>query len=121
MQIQQHLAASQRFLDAAAVMEAADFHMGAAEMIWGAVIQALEAIGHIRERNSRGFLSSNGRRRLAESIGPEGPALYYLVQNDLHTHFYRGHLSPAEYAESMRRGHEFVTGLLDIALSSGRQ
>lgn len=121
MQPKQHLEASQYFLDAAAILEAIDFYMAAAEMIWGAVVQALEAIGHIRAGNARGFLSSNGRRRLAESINPEGLTMYYLVQNGLHGHFYKGHLSPVEYVDSMQKGRDYATELLAIALSSAGQ
>ena len=118
MQTGQHIEASQRFLDDALTLESRGSHMGAAEMIWGATVQALEAISHIRAGNATGNLSRNARRRLAESAVLEGPRLYGGIQNELHAHFYEGHLSPAEYAESMRQGREYVTELLAIALSS---
>ena len=47
MQPGQHIDASQRFLDDALMLESVGSHMGAAEMIWGATIQALEAIERI--------------------------------------------------------------------------
>ena len=118
MQTGQHIEASQRFLNDALMLESDGSHMGAAEMIWGALIQALEAIGHISSGNATAHLSSNRRRRLAEFVIFDGWDRYGSVQNGLHAHFYRGHQSPAEYAESMRQGREFVTGLLAIVLSS---
>ena len=87
-------------------------------MVWGATIQALEAIGHIRAGNTTGLLSSNGRRRLAESVISDRLSPYDGIQNELHAHFYRGHLSQPEYADGMRRGLAYVTELLAIARSS---
>ena len=121
MQTGQHIEASQQFLDDASALESVGSYMGAAEMIWGATIQALEAIGHITTGDDTEHLSSNGRRRLADSLVSDGVFKYGRVQNDLHAHFYRGHLSPGEYAEGMRQGRDYVTELLAIALSSDRQ
>ena len=90
-------------------------------MIWGATIQALEAIGHVRTGNATGSLSSNGRRRLAESVISDGANRYNRIQNELHAHFYMGNLSPPEYAERMRQGRYDVAELLAIALSSAGQ
>ena len=118
MQTRQHLEASQRFLDDALMLESMGSYMGAGEMIWGAAIQALEAIDHIRTGNATGSLSSNGRRRLVNSVISEGVGRYDGIQNDLHAHFYRGHLSPLEYANCMRRGRDCVAELLAVALPS---
>ena len=118
MQTEQHLEASQRFLDDASALESRGSHMGAAEMIWGAAIQALEAIGHITAGNATGNLSRNARRRLAESVAFEGLRRYTLIQNDLHAHFYQGHLTFQERDVRMRLGREFVGDLLSIAHSS---
>ena len=100
------------------MLESMGSYMGAGEMIWGAAIQALEAIDHIRTGNATGSLSSNGRRRLVNSVISEGVGRYDGIQNDLHAHFYRGHLSPLEYANCMRRGRDCVAELLAVALSS---
>ena len=118
MQTGQHIEAAQRFLDDASMLESVGSNMGAGEMIWGAAIQALEAIDHIRTGNATGTLSSNGRRRLIDSVISEGVRRYDGIQNDLHAHFYRGHLSPSEYADGMRQGRDCVAKLLAIALSS---
>ena len=121
MQTAQHIEASQRFLDDALALDSGGSPMGAAEMIWGAAVQVLEAIGHIRAGNERGKLSGNGRRRMAESIAFEGRHRYYRTQNELHGHFYDGHLTSEKYTDSMRQGREFVTELLAIAQSPGGQ
>ena len=118
MQTGQHLEAAQRFLDDALILESVGSNMGAGEMIWGAAIQALEAIGHIRTGNATGSLSSNGRRRLADSVISDGVLRYDGIQNDLHAHFYKGHLSPSEYADCMRRGRDCAAELLAIAYTS---
>lgn len=117
MQTGQHLEAAQRFLDDALMLESVGSNMGAGEMIWGAAIQALEAIDHIRTGNSTGSLSSNGRRRMVDSVISDGVRRYDGIQNDLHAHFYRGHLSALEYADCMRRGRDCVAELLAIARS----
>ena len=118
MQTGQHIEAAQRFLDSASMLESAGSNMGAGEMIWGAAIQALEAINHIRTGTATGSLSSNGRRRLVDSVIYDGVNRYNRIQNELHAHFYSGHLSPPEFADSMRRGRQCATELLAIALSS---
>lgn len=116
MQTEQHILASQRFLDDALALESVASHMGAAEMIWGATIQALEALGHITTGTSTGHLSSNGRRRLAASVVSEGLRRYYRIQRELHGHFYKGHLSLEAWAEEMRQGRDCVGELLAVAL-----
>ena len=117
MQIEQHLTAARQFLDDAATLEASGSHMGAAEMIWGATVQALEAIGHIRTGNARGSLNNRARRELSESIGSASLLQYRKTQRDLHGHFYRGHLNPDERADSLRQGRDYAAELLAIALS----
>ena len=117
MQTGQHIEACQRFLDDALALESRGSHMGAAEMIWGATVQALEAIGHIRAGNATGNLSRNARRRLAGSAVFEGMQHYDQVRRRLHGHFYDGHLTSQERDERMRLGREFVGGLLAVALS----
>ena len=117
MQIEQHLTAARQFLSDAATLEIAGSHMGAAEMIWGATVQALEAIGHIRMGNARGSLNNRARRELAESIDSASILQYRKTQRDLHGHFYRGHLNPDEWANSIRQGRDYAAELLAIALS----
>ena len=119
MQTEQHIEACQRFLDDALALEFRGSHMGAAEMIWGATVQALEAIGHIRAGNDRGKLSRNGRRRLAGSAVLEGLRHYDQIRSRLHAHFYDGRLTSLDRDIRMRLGREFVTELLVIARSPG--
>ena len=121
MQTVQHIEACQRFLDDALALESRGSHMGAAEMIWGATVQALEAIGHITAENATEHLSRNARRRLAGSVAFEGTERYYQTQQELHAHFYDGHLTSQERDLQMRLGREFVGELLSIAQSSGGQ
>ena len=52
MQTGQHIEVCQRFLDDALALDSRGSHMAAAEMIWGATVQALEALGHIRDGNT---------------------------------------------------------------------
>lgn len=119
METGQHMETSQRFLDDALALEFRGSHMAAAEMIWGATVQALEAIGHIRAGNATGNLSRNARRRLAESAVFEGLQRYTQIQQGLHAHFYRGHLTAQVRTEQMRQGREYVTELLAIAMPPG--
>ena len=121
MQTGQRIEVCQRFLDDALALDSRGSHMGAAEMIWGATVQALEALGHIRAGSTTRHLSRNARRRLAESVAFEGMHRYYRTQNELHAHFYDGHLTSQEWDVQMRLGREYVSKLLAIALSSGSQ
>ena len=121
MQTGQHIEACQRFLDDALALESRGSHMGAAEMIWGAAVQALEAIGHIGAGNDIRHFSRNARRRLAESFAFDGMERYYRVQNELHAHFYDSHLTSQERDVQMRLGREFVAKLLAVAQPSGGQ
>ena len=121
MQIQQHLAASRRFLEAATLLENEGSDMGAAEMIWGATVQVLEAIGHIKEGNVRGSLGNRRRRELAETILPGYLSNYYNALHELHGHFYKNHLPPAELATRMQQGRDYIAELLAIALSPGTE
>ena len=117
MQTEQHLTAARQFLTDASTLEAACSTMGAAEMIWGATVQALEAIAHIKAGNTRGSLSSRRRRETAANIGIKSLNQYLINQHELHGHFYRNHLSPAELALRMQQGRDYIAELLAIALS----
>lgn len=118
MQIQQHLTASRRFLEAAALLENEGYAPAAAEMIWGATVQSLEAIGHIKAGNVRGTLSNRRRRELARTISPGALSRYYNALHELHGHFYKNHLHPAELAIRMQQGRNYVAELLSLAFSS---
>ena len=118
MQTEQHLTAARQFLTNASTLEAAGSPMGAAEMIWGATVQALEAIAHIKTGNARGSLSSRRRRETAENISLESLFQYRRNQHDLHGHFYKNHLSPAVLAIRMQQGRDYIAELLAIALSA---
>ena len=61
MQTGQHIEVCQRFFDDALALDSRGSHMGAAEMIWGATVQALEALGHIRAGSTTRHLSRNAR------------------------------------------------------------
>ena len=102
MQTGQHLETSQRFLDDALMLESVGSHMGAGEMIWGAVIQALEAIDHIGTGNATGSLSSNGRRRLVDSVISDGVNRYNRIQNEPA----RSLLQRTSVTVGVRRQHE---------------
>ena len=117
MQTEQHLTAARQFLTDATTLEAAGSTMGAAEMIWVATVQALEAIAHIKAGNARGSLSSRRRRETAENISFESLTQYRRNQHDIHGHFYKNHLSPAELAVKMQQGRDYIAELLAIALS----
>ena len=117
MQTEQHLTAARQFLADASTLEAAGSTMGAAEMIWGATVQALEAIAHIKAGTARGSLSSRRRRETAENISLESLFQYRRNQHDIHGHFYKNHLPSAELAVRMQQGREYIAELLAIALS----
>ena len=88
-------------------------------MVWGAVVNAIESIGHASAGNERRNLSNKARRDLARNLPPTVFAQYQAAQIRLHDHFYHDILNEGEFEAYIARGRVYAQQLIEIA--RGRQ
>ena len=68
MNYEDHVAAARTFLSAAEILAERDMGMAAAEMVWGAAVQAIDAASH-RMAITRHAGSNRDRRRIIQRVG----------------------------------------------------
>ena len=125
MNYEDHISAARTFLSAAEILSELGMGMAAAEMVWGAANQAIDAVNH-RMMITRHASSNRDRRRVLQRIGRAHGVESELVRgfraaaNGLHSHFYTGNLSDDELEESMEAGIAFATRMLELAESPPR-
>ena len=125
MNYEDHIASARMFLSAAEILSGLGMGMAAAEMVWGATVQAIDAVNH-RMMVTRHAGSNRDRRRVLERLerahGMDGALRdsFMSVVNDLHNHFYKGNLSPDALGIHMRNGMLFATRMLELAESPPR-
>ena len=127
MNHEDHIAAARTFLSAAEILSGVGMGMGmaAAEMVWGATVQAIDAVNH-RMGVMRHAGSNRDRRRVLQRIGRahgverELANSFTSVVDNLHNHFYKGDLSPDDLEMHMRNGILFATRMLELAESPPR-
>ena len=120
MNYEGHVAAARMFLSAAEILTELDMGMAAAEMVWGAAVQAIDAASH-RMAITRHAGSNRDRRRVVQRMGQargieeELYDSFRIVVGKLHNHFYTGRLSAEELEENMRLGVSFPNLMLELA------
>ena len=125
MNYEGHVAAARTFLSAAEILAERDMGMAAAEMVWGAAVQAIDAASH-RMAIPRHAGSNRDRRRVIQRVGRAHGVERELARgfsaavDGLHNHFYTGRLSSEELEYSMKAGVSFATRMLELA-GSARQ
>ena len=123
MNYEDHVAAARTFLSAAEILSASGMGMAAAEMVWGATVQAIDAVNH-RMAITRHPNNNRDRLRILERLerahGMDGALHdgFRSVVKDLHNHFYRGDLSSDSLERHMRNGISFARLMLELADSS---
>ncbi len=115
-QAARHIELAVRYLQTAASLQNGGFNNEAAEIVWGAIVNAIESIGHIDTGNSRRNLSNNARRNLARNLPPTRFDNYQDAQTKLHDHFYHDILSEEEFQDYIGQGRNYAQELLRIAL-----
>ena len=120
-QAARHIELAGRYLQASALMQSDGFSNEAAEMVWGAIANAIEAIGHINTGNPRRNLSNKARRNAARSLSPAALEQYNAAQTRLHDHFYHDILNDADFQYYIANGRSYAHDLLRIALSRQSQ
>ena len=125
MNYEDHVAAARMFLSAAEILSELGMGMAAAEMVWGAANQAIDAVNH-RMMVTRHASSNRDRLRVLQRIGRahgvEGELAngFSVVLNKLHNHFYTGNLTAEQLEHEMRNGVLFATRMLELAESPPR-
>ena len=120
MNYERHIAAAESFLhEEWRLSNDGGSGMLSAEAVWGATVQVINAINHARG-SRRAHVSKNyERRQIIQDLETKyGIALnvgFQAVLGDLHSHFYGGHLSETELADSLIMGIRFVSTMIELA------
>ena len=121
MNYEDHVAAARMFLSAAEILSESGMGMAAAEMVWGAAVQAIDAANHRMAATTRHAGGNRDRRQIVERIGrahgvdEELAAGFSAAANGLHNHFYTGRLSAEDLEDSMEAGVFFARLMLELA------
>ena len=119
MNYAEHIAAAESFLRGDEIASAEGLGMLAAEAIWGATAQVINAVRHAQ--NIRSHANNNReRRRLIDYMAvkynePEIADGFETVIRRLHNHFYGGHLSETDLAAYLATGRNFMATMLELA------
>ena len=111
-----HVELAVRYLQASAILQNGGFNNEAAEMVWGAVVNALESIGHVEAGNERRNLNNKARRDLARNLPPTAFRQYHDAQTKLHDHFYHDTLNEEEFQADIASGRAYAQQLIQTAL-----
>ena len=123
MNYEGHVAAARMFLSAAEILSESGMGMAAAEMVWGAAVQAIDAANHRMAATTRHSGTNRDRLRVVQHVGRVHGVERYLARgfraaaNGLHNHFYTGRLSAEALEENMRLGVSFARRMLELAES----
>ena len=121
MNYEDHVAAARTFLSAAEILSESGMGMAAAEMVWGAAVQAIDAANHSMAATTRHAGANRDRLRVvqrigrAHGVGEELARGFEAAANGLHNHFYTGRLPAEELEENMRLGVFFARRMLELA------
>ena len=92
-----HIELAVRYLQTSATLQNGGFNNEAAEMVWGAIVNAIESIGHVDAGNERRNLNNRARRDLARNLPATAFSEYHDAQTNLHDHFYHDTLNEEEF------------------------
>ena len=116
MRAEEHIAAAREFLAAERLLTERELGMIAAESMWGAAVQAIDALMHLE---GQGHADRNrARERVIQNLIGAGALNaeclddFQYVLIPLHNHFYTARLSPGSLAMNLRIGRGFVNSLL---------
>lgn len=93
----------------------------AGELVWGAVVHALHAVGHAASIRPQHPTKNNGMINILRTIDAQADVQDALegglrrAQRRLHNNFYTARLSEAQLADEIAGGVAFVGLLLEIA------
>ena len=111
-----HIELAVRYLQTSANLQNGGFNNEAAEMVWGAIVNAIESIGHIDAGNERRNLNNRARRDLARNLPAIEFEQYHDAQTKLHDHFYHDLLNEEEFHAEIASGRTYAQQLIQTAL-----
>ena len=97
----------------------------AGELVWGAAVQAMHAVGHRLAVRPQHSVKRNGLTNILQAITTDANMQLELnsglttTQRRLHNNFYTANLSEVELNQEIADGVAFVRLLLDIARRQG--
>lgn len=114
-----HIEAAESFLSGQEEAMEAGRGMLAAEAIWGATVQVIDAANHARGRRAHAN-NTRDRQRAIQYLqhkyrDVELEAGFRTALRQLHNHFYRGHLSDSELDELLESGRRFIVTMIELA------
>ena len=120
MNYERHIAATESFLlEEGRLSNEGGAGMLSAEAIWGAAVQVINAVNHARGSRRAHVNKNYERRRIVHDLEVKyGVALdigFDAALGDLHNHFYGGHLSESDLAESLMLGIGFVSTMIELS------
>ena len=121
MNYAEHIAAAESLTrEAEQLPNAGGSGMLAAEAIWGATAQVVNAINHARGSRRRHANNNRERRRTityleSKYTNDEIRSGFEVALGKLHNHFYGGHLDEVELSESLESGREFIATMIELA------
>ena len=115
-QTARHIQLAERYLQTAASLQSGGYNNEAAEMVWGAIVNAIESIGHLDTGNSNRNLSNKARRDLTRKLSATIFAKYQDSQIKLHDHFYHDTLNESDFQYYIARGRAYAQELIEMAL-----
>jgi len=120
MNYERHIAAAESFLrEEGRLSNDGGAGMLSAEAVWGASAQVINSVNHA-QGNRRAHVNKNYERRqiIQDLEAKYGVALdsgFDTALRDLHNHFYGGHLSETNLADSLIAGRRFVSTMIELA------
>lgn len=117
MTYEDHIDAAKIFLFAEELLSKPVMGMAAAEMVWGAAIQVIDAISH--RTGTRHAGSNRDRNLIIEYLSTKydlvelAPGFVATIR--LHNHFYTGRLSNQELVRYLATGLPFVNRMMELA------
>lgn len=123
MNYEDHIAAAKSFMLAEGLLRESAMGMAAAEMVWGAAIQTMDAVSH---RTGARHTGSNRNRELvieylSNKYGPLDLIQGFEAVGHLHNHFYTGRLSSQELFRYLATGLPFIDRMMELAEREGTE
>ena len=120
MNYERHIAAAESFLrEEGRLSNEGGAGMLSAEAVWGAAVQAINAVNHAQGSRRAHVNKNYERRQVVHDLEAKyGAALnvgFQAALRDLHNHFYGGHLSETELAVSLNAGRRFVSAMIELS------
>lgn len=115
---EEHIAAAKTFLRAEELLVKPEMGMIAAESVWGATVQVIDAINH--RTGARHTGSNRDRERVVRYMVNKYSAdvlfaRFEVARTDLHNHFYTGRLDDLELYLCLAQGISFVNQMIELA------